>query len=312
MINQTKIGRNCLNMSDEIAIVPSHNIDYEKWDQCINASINGLIYTTSVYLDHLADHWTGFVLNDYEMVMAVAWRKKYGIRYSYAVPFIQQLGIICQKRNANENLFLQALTSYCRYGDYPFNFGNSIGKTTDCVNFILPLDRKYEDISRGFASDVLQNIRRAEGGDIQYKTGEIDEAVDCYRRLYGRQSGISEEEFKRFRALCNVLDKRGNLIVRKATLSNDSLLAAVVLPNDKRRMYNVMNSTLPEGKSKEANYFLLSRLWKEYEQSGMIFDFEGSSIPGVRDFYRKFGSVNQPYYKLHFNHLSWPMKLFKK
>ena len=312
MINQTKIGRNCLNMRDEIAIVPSHNIDHEKWDRCINESSNGLIYTTSVYLDHLTDHWTGFVLNDYKMVMAVAWRKKYGIRYSYNVSFIQQLGIICQERNANESLFLQALSSYCRYGDYPFNFSNSIGKTTDCVNFILPLDRKYEDISRGFARDVLQNIRKAEGGDLQYKTGEMDEAVDCYRRLYGQQSGISEEEFKRFSALCNTLEKRGNLIVRKVTGGNDSLLATVLLPNDKRRMYNVMNSTLPEGKSKEANYFLLSRLWKEYEQSGMIFDFEGSGIRGVSDFYRKFGSVNQPYYKLHFNHLSWPMKLFKK
>jgi hypothetical protein len=52
-----------------------------------------------------------------------------------------------------------------------------------------------------------------------------------------------------------------------------------------------MNSTLPEGKKKEANYFLLSRLWMEFEGSGMIFDFEGSDIPGVKEFYKKFGGL---------------------
>jgi hypothetical protein len=73
----------------------------EKWDRCINESSNALIYGTTTYLDHLADHWPGIVLNDYEMVMPVAWRKKLGIRYCYHVPFIQQFGYICvEKKNS--------------------------------------------------------------------------------------------------------------------------------------------------------------------------------------------------------------------
>lgn len=89
-------------------------------------------------------------------------------------------------------------------------------------------------------------------------------------------------------------------------------MAIALLPVDKMRMYNVMNSTLPEGKTAEANYYLLSRLWMEFEATGLIFDFEGSDIPGVKEFYRKFGGVNQPYQKLHFNHLPWPVNLLRK
>ena len=73
-----------------------------------------------------------------------------------------------------------------------------------------------------------------------------------------------------------------------------------------------MNSTPPEGKKAEANYYLLSSMWQEFDRSGLTFDFEGSDLPGVGDFYKKFGGINVPYYKLHFNHLPWPMKLFKK
>jgi len=312
MINQLKIGRNCLDMLNEIAIVPSYNVDSEKWNRCINESGNGLIYATTSWLDHLADHWTGIVFNDYEMVMPVPWRRKLGIRYCYHVPFIQQLGIFCGKKIPDVKLFKQALFSICRYGDYPFNFSNSIGETEDFVNFILPLDGKFDDLSKLFSNDAVQNIRRSEGQALNYENGEIDEAFHYYQKLYGALSGVTDEQFDKFRKLCVFIGKTDEIIIRKVTGSNGILLAVALLPRDKKRMYNLMNSTLPEGKTREANYFLLSRLWMEFEESGMIFDFEGSDIPGVRDFYRKFGAINQPYHKLHFNHLPWPMKFLKK
>ena len=299
-------------MQNEIAIIPAQNIDRVKWDGCINDSSNAIIYATSAYLDHLADNWTGIVLNDYEKVMPVTWRKKFGIRYSYQIPFLQQLGIFCGKNFSEEKLFLKALFSVCRYGDYPFNFANSIGGTEDFVNFILPLGNSYDELSKGFSSDVTQNIRRAETYDLNYEPGEIDEAFYYYMKLYGKRSGLTDDHFERFRKLCVFIGKNDKIVVRKVTAPDGSLLAIALLPVYKKRMYNVMNSTLPEGKKNEANYYLLSRLWMEFERTGMTFDFEGSDIPGVKQFYRKFGSVNQPYHKLHFNHLPWPVRLLRK
>ena len=299
-------------MQNEIAIIPSYNIDREKWNRCINESNNAVIYATSSYLDHLADNWTGIVQNDYEQVMPVVWRRKLGIRYSYQAPFIQQLGIFCGKKNPDEKPFLKSLFSVCRYGDYPFNFGNSIGGTREFVNYILPLDGSYQELSKRFSTDVIQNIRRGSGYDPVYEKGEIDEAVYHYRKLYGKQSGTADEAFEKFRKWCVFIGKNDKIIVRKVSAADGSLLAIALLPADKNRMYNIMNSTLPEGKRTEANYYLLSRLWVEFEATGMTFDFEGSDIPGVKEFYRKFGAINQPYQKLHFNHLQWPVNLLRK
>ncbi|HUQ66002.1 MAG TPA: hypothetical protein VM101_07595 [Flavitalea sp.] len=299
-------------MPNEVNIIPSFNIDRVKWDRCICGSDNGLIYASSAWLDHMADHWSGIVLNDYEMVMPVPWRMKFGMRYSYQVPFIQQLGIFCGKKITDEELFKKALFSLCRYGDYSFNFSNSIGETEPFVNFILPFNEEYAVLSKRFSTDVIQNIRRSEGQDLHYEKCEIDEAVHCYQQLYGKVSEVTDEHFSRFRNLCFFIGENDKIIARKVTGHDHSLLAFALLPKDKRRVYNLINGTFPEGKKCEANYFLLSRLFMEFEKSGLVFDFEGSDLPGVKEFYRKFGASNQPYYKLHFNHLPWPLKFLKK
>ena len=80
-------------MNPRIEILPSDKINQYAWDQCVRNNSNGLIYTTSVYLNQLSEQWNGLVLNDYETIMPLPWKKKAGIRYCYTPPFIQQLGI---------------------------------------------------------------------------------------------------------------------------------------------------------------------------------------------------------------------------
>lgn len=307
-----KYKRNCLNMRDEIALVPSYKIDKEKWDRCVNSCNNAMIYATTTWLDHLADNWTGIVLNDYEAVMPVPWRRKWSIRYCYQVPFVQQLGLYSAAGTADLKRFTYVMLSFCRYGSYPFNYANRPRNAEIQTNFVLALDRKYDDISMGFSNDVLQNIKRSGGAGLRYEQGEISEAIDTFSNLYGGISGVEKDVFQRLWKLCGYMKMQGNLIVRRVTDTNGKLLASALLPTDKRRLYNILNSTVPEGKKAEANYFLLSQLWKEFEESGLVFDFEGSDIPGVREFYRKFGATHQPYYRLGFNRLPWPVKIFRK
>src|SRR5690349_19187878 len=68
-------------------------VDREKWDACVLASPNGFIYARSFYLDGLC-RWDALVMGDYEYLMPLPVRKKYGFRYIYTPPFTGQLGII--------------------------------------------------------------------------------------------------------------------------------------------------------------------------------------------------------------------------
>jgi hypothetical protein len=67
--------------NDVIRYLQRDQIDTVQWDNCIGNAPNGLIYGHSFYLDRMAVNWDALVLNDYEAVMPLPWKKKWGIYY---------------------------------------------------------------------------------------------------------------------------------------------------------------------------------------------------------------------------------------
>lgn len=297
----------------QIDIIPSHEIDEQKWNACIQMSKYPLIYAKSYYLNCMADDWHGIVLNDYKAVMPVPWRKKYRIRYCYDVPFIQQLGIFSSVNENCEALFLNKLFEFCKYGDYHFNHINDLN-ATERNNFIVDLSQNYISIYSNYKDDLVNNLKKAAkqeliySSDHQYKT-----AIELYRSTYGeRFKNVLAKDYNNFEKLCAYLSQANNVIIRSVINSANQLLSIALLLKDEHRIYNMMNTTTEEGRRTEANHFLIDEILKEFAGTNLIFDFEGSDIPGVKTFYEKFGAVNQPYFSMHFNRLAAPVKWFKK
>ncbi len=301
-------------MSSSVEIILSHKINKSKWDACIHNSSNGLIYATSVYLDHMTDDWHGIIVNDYDCVMPLPWRRKFGIKYCYHVPFIQQLGWFKQLQINDELLLFEKMFHFLKYGDYYFNFQNTdVANTLLCSNYVLDLSQQYNIISQGYNTDLINNLKKAYRQELIYSTGDYNAAIDLYKNLYQQRTPhVSDKDLENFRSLCGNLFQSKSVIVRNASNTKNELLATALLLRDEKRLYNMMNSITPEGRKKEANHFLFDSIFKEFAGSNLLFDFEGSDIPGIKSFYKKFGSVNQPYYKLHFNHLPFPLNILKR
>lgn len=301
-------------MARQINILASHQIDQQAWDQCIRQSASGLIYATTDYLDHLADNWYGIIINGYESVLPVPFRKKFGINYCYDVPFIQQLGLFSSKYTEVDEELLKILFSTVRYGDYNFNFLNQPAKGSSVHhNYVLSLDKSYTDLEKRFSKDISFYITRSQKKGLAYQEGNIEEAMKIFRLLYQhRTPHVSKAICNRFINLAGFLSKQQKCLVRKVITQDNTICAIALLLKDERRIYNIINGIPAAGRETGANYFLFSELLKEFQQTDLIFDFEGSDIPGVKNFYKKFGAVNQPYRRLHFNHLPGWIKWLKK
>ena len=300
-------------MQASIEILPSHKIDNVKWDACIYNSNNGLMYATSVYLNFMSDNWNGIVINNYDCVMPIPWRKKFGIRYCYDVPFVQQLGWFAQYERSNESSILETFFSFIKYGDYAFNFLNEkIQNAFSCNNYVLDLSQQYDTIQKKFSTDLTNNLKKAYKDDLLYTIGDYDTSINLFKNLYSeRIPHVSENDFENFKKLCTYLSEVSKVVVRKVCNVKNELLATALLLRDEKRLYNMMNSTTHEGRKTEANHFLFDNILKEFAGNNLLFDFEGSDIPGVKSFYEKFGAGNQPYYKLHFNQLNPLIKWMK-
>ena len=297
----------------QIEILPSYKIDKQKWDDCIKNSSNPLVYATSIYLDNMADNWDGFITDDYNLVMPVPWRKKYGVKYCYTVPFVQQLGVFGKNfKQEDVDVFIKQLQEIFWYGDYSFNYLNQIKTAKQSNNYILLLSSKYEVLKQFYLSHLEKNLHKAKKFPLKYEEGAIEETIELFREIYAKRiKNVTQKDYKNFLELCLAKQRENNIVVRKIT-NNNQLLASVLLMKDERRYYNLMMCATEIAREQSAGAFLYNELIKEFSHSGMMIDFEGSDIPGIEFFYKGFGAVNQPYYKLHLNTLKYPLRLFKR
>jgi hypothetical protein len=72
-------------------------------------------------------------------------------------------------------------------------------------------------------------------------------------------------------------------------------------------LYNIANTVSEKGRKMHANHFLLSKIIEEFSEQPRSFDFEGSVIPGVKEFYTAFGPQKETYFTHQYNNLPFPL-----
>lgn len=300
-----------------ISIIPSSEINTTKWDACVANNSNGLIYATSNYLNHIAENWFGLIINDYELIFPIPIKKKWGIVYSYMPAFTQQLGFI-GNLNLLNNEVIEAVQNFVKYASPYLNFSNqTFAKQHACKelnNFIINLNKSYESLKNNYQNTVAYSIKKAQKNHLLYQSSnDFKTAVDAYFNYNkSNMQHVVKADYNQLKKILLHLQNNNSLLVRNILNTEHKTLSSVVLMKDNKRYYNIINVTNNEGRKQEANYLLYDSLLQELSNQPMIFDFEGSDLPGVQKFYQKFGAENQPYFHWHYNLLPKPLQWLKK
>lgn len=306
-------------MLKQIQILEAAQINPEKWDQCLAHSSNELIYANYYYLTLLCDNWSGLIIGDYETIFPIPWRKKWGIKYFYAPPFIQQLGIFGNLSNLPIASIWDAIHKFARYGDLFLNFANAFALEkihfTEKKNFVLNLNDTYPNIYKNYRADLLKNLVKANKQQLLYAEDlSIEKAIQLFKTNYeDRFPEYGNRVFFQFQQLCLRFAAIENCITRAIYSKNkQEILATAVLLKTNKRIYLIMNATNPHGRQVAANHFLIDQIIQEFSEEEMLFDFEGSERNGIQTFYENFHPKNQPYYHVKINRLPFPINLMKR
>lgn len=303
---------------EKIRHLKRNEIDDAKWNKVIETSIQSRIYACSVWLDYLSPKWEALVHGNYESVMPLPVKKKYGFRYLSQPPFTQQLGIF-SKNEMNENTVkafyskakeLFSFAAICvknQYADCDFLF-------TERKNYIVDLSFSYDSIRGNYSGNLIKkSLNYIDKTSLRYlKENDISSALQLSQTLYRSKMTITSSQYEQLRKVSENLEKSNNCFTRTVLNENEEILAISLLFIDNNRIYNLLSATTDKGRKLNANYFLYDELIKEFCNGTHILDFEGSSIPSIEYFYKKFGAQLEPYYCLQWNNLKWPLKLLKK
>ena len=284
------------------------NIDYENWDRCVENASNSRIYAMSWHLDRTAEIWDALIWGNYEIVMPLPVRKKWGIKYIYQPAYTQQLGIFPPPPQIILKQFYSQLKKHFRLSDLqlnsqnvPSNAGN-IDYFLPRQNYLLDLSPGYNTLSASFSSNTKRNIKKSDGNQLSFTMGiQIEKFLELKNKTV--LPAGERKEMNKLKSLVAYGQYRGFGEIAGVYDKENTLCAAVYFTRWKNRIIYLNAVSSEEGKKLRAMFFLIDKFIEQTAGNPLILDFEGSMVPGVARLYKGFGGVPETYYQFHFNRL---------
>ncbi len=301
-------------MNAGIQYISHAGIDKQKWDNCIRQAENGLIYAYSFYLDCMARNWDALVLNDYEAVMPVTWKKKWGIHYLYQPFLTAQLGLFGNTLTADLcSQFIHAIPARFRLVEISLNSKNRFDLNGIPLmlrsNYVLRLEDRYEEISGRYNNNTKRNFRKAQQQDFYFqKDVEVEKLIRLATAHMKKSGAAIKDNLHRFRKLYAVLKEKNMAATYGIMSGSGELLASCVFFFSHQRAYYILVGNSHSGRYTGASAALIDEFIRMHAGKNILLDFEGSDIPGLANFYRGFGAQPEPYPALRQNRLPFFLK----
>lgn len=300
-----------------IRYMPHNEIDYEKWDLCIDHSLNGIFYAYSWYLNLTAPGWNALVEDDYNSVMPLPSRSKFGINYIYQPYFIQQLGVFSTKSISGEVIgrFLKAIPEQFRFVDYNLNTFNQPHSSALYAQKYksthhLDLIESYEAIRQRYSANTRRNIGKARRhGVFVSEHGSPDEIISAFRHNRGKTlKSFGENDYRVLKRIIYAGVHNGSARVISAYSNRNSFCGGAVFFQSHKKSVLLFTASTVLSRENGAMFLIIDEYIKKMAGQEMVLDFEGSENPHVARFYKGFGSKECMFLQIRLNRLPWGLK----
>ena len=252
-------------------------------------------YAYSWYLDVTTNKkWNALIINDYDTVFPLPYNQKIvGFHQVYQPILSQQLGLFGTEINdVLVSEFLQSIPSRYRRINTHLNYLNG-PSSKERVNLILDLNKPYKEVLASYSSSLRKRLRKLDSYALRI-SDDVDGLVGLYRNELEEKVQFGESNYEKaaglFRAVLH--HKKGTIY---EVICDNTRIAIGMFLNSHNRIINVFGASTSDPKYKGAMAFLLDGVIKQHCEASVLFDFEGSEIPGVRSFFESFGAVQQNY-----------------
>jgi hypothetical protein len=285
--------------------VSSDHIDKKKWDERIRRSSTENIFCYSWYLDAVAASWGAYIDGDYESIVPIPYIQKLGVKQLYQPAFTRELDIF--GNTFNWQMILNKLSE-----DFKgISFRNRSSE--------LPMEyeeRKHQLINLQeeikYRTNAKRLIKKAQ--HFLYESGNSPKKlINLFKgTAWSKIDSISESDLNNLENLMNSALERnqGELL---EVYDNGVLIGAGFFLIDKKRITYLKGASTDEGKKAGAMFGLMNQVIVKYQKAGFeTFDFGGSDVENVANFYKKFGAVDRTYYNYKLDNLPKWFKALKK
>lgn len=283
----------------KIQKIKRKDLDLKKYSNAIQTALNYRIYAEYWYLDSQTDEkWECLVYGDYEVVMPIPLQYKLGFKFVLQPFYSQQLGVF-YKQEISKELFREFETRLHKYRvrAYSFNEENTESfqpEGDDRVNYLLDLNRPYDEIFEGFEKDRKKDIRRNQKLNFSFSEElQTDKFFELLKTEY--ENLANQLDLKKLNDLIENLSRNKSLISYSLLNSDLQILSTCFLVKSDRRLILLFSARDKSLETKGAFAYLMTHLIQQNSNREFILDFEGSMIPGIAYFNESFGAKKKSY-----------------
>lgn len=305
-----------MNNGEFLKYVKHDEIDYVKWDKCISEAPNSRVYALSWFLDRTAEYWNSLVWGDYDFVMPLPVKRKFGISYLFQPVYCQQLGIFPSPPAEISRKFYQKIEAKFSYADIQLNAENIPLNDMKGIsfslrnNFLLHTNTGYRNLNSGYSENTRRNVIRAGKNRLNYVEG-IPQKDFLAFKMKNPAAKLSRQNFQNLKSIIAYSLHKGFGEIIGIYSPENNLCAAAFFCRWKNRLIYLNAVSSDEGKELRAMFFLIDRLLKNAADKNLILDFEGSMVPGIARFFQGFGAAPEVYSRMQMNRLPRAIKWLK-
>lgn len=272
-----------------------HEIDFKKYSECLENSEQKKYSASKDFLDITSGkQWEILVYNDYEAVMPVPFIKKGGLKIVVNPKLCQQLGIFSKADNIQINdLFLNFFERKYNIWYYAFNDSNTFSESLKQRKNFLIFPESYETVRQRYSPKRKRKLRLDEEVIAKSEVREVhlEEIWDFIAKsMIGAKN---QEDKKAFLQLFLDFEKAGYLKTTAFFYDNAVINAIAVFYDEKTVVllgtFNNKDFVKLSGSSVIIDHVISKNI------DSRVFDFEGSEVPAIEEFFRGFRPELKPY-----------------
>lgn len=287
-----------------IEFLQHSEIDKAKWNRCVARSLSSSIFADFDMLSLASPDWYALVSGDYQSVMPLIARRKWGVSYLCTPTFFSCGGLFADAPVDDELLraFLERIPRRFLRADLLLNENCPDIAQRTLRSYRLALAQPFEVLAQGFSENCRRNIKSAEKQNLTFSlSGEISEIINLFRRNRGANLSLRDSDYALLESCARYAQVRGWLEICSVFDSEGKLLAGAFMLRDYDKIRFWFSGRNSEQAASKSMFFLISNYLKMRSEESFIFDFNGSMNENIARFYRGFGAevVEIPYIQIY-------------
>lgn len=305
----------------ESRLLKRPEINDEEWNAFVDKSPQRYLYYYSWFLDAVSQDWQAvqvFLKGELFLQWPLPVKQKGPLPYAYQ-PRLTQFGgpvllPIYERRHRQHHLTksalqeaIQALPKLVAIDIHlhptlsffmPFQWAGF--KVKPRFTYWLPLATDSQQLCAHFSSSIQNHLKKASKAGFSIRKSF---SPDNFLKLVLQSETYSKAEAATFRAVWQALPERREAFLLETVSPEGNLAAAAAFIPDVRNFIFFGNALAPSLRNSGAGSLLIAEAIKMASESGKFeyFDFEGSMLPPVEQYFRAFNPEGVMYLNVQRN-----------